>query len=55
MRKNVFDLFNIENGTHFAISNRETVTIVPEGHRYDFSTIRLSQLSHSDTVTIASQ
>ena len=41
--------------THFAISNLATVTIVPEWHRYDFSTIRLIRLSHSDTVTIASQ
>ena len=55
MTKNVCDLFNAENGTHFAISNDETVTVVPEWHCYDFSTIRLLQLSHSDTVMIASQ
>ena len=55
MRKNVCDLFNAENDTLFAISNRETVTIVPEWHRYDFSMIRVLQLSHSDTVTIVLQ
>ena len=51
MKKNVSDLFNTENGSF----NHQTVTIVPEWHRYDISTIGLLQLSHSYTVRIAPQ